>query len=88
MFNLTRSKREFLIDGPHFIIGLCTIFKQFHYSHFKKYVMYLIHFVKVALSSAKEAQLQKRVIDQDAITTMTYLDELIKFDGTSREIVT
>ncbi|TNV72026.1 hypothetical protein FGO68_gene3106 [Halteria grandinella] len=88
VFNLTRSRKDLLIDGPHFIIGLCTIFKQFHYSHYKKYVHYLIHFVKVALSASKDIQLQKRQIDNDAITTMTFLEELIKFDGTSREIVT
>lgn len=88
VFNLTRSRKDLLIDGPHFIIGLVTIFKQFHYSHYKKFVLYLIHYVKVSLASAKEVQLQKRVLDADATTTMTFLEELIKFDGTSREIVT
>jgi hypothetical protein len=27
IFNLTRQKKEFLIDGPHFILGLITIFR-------------------------------------------------------------
>jgi len=78
-----------LIDGPHFIIGLVTLFKQFHVSQYKKYILYLIHYVKVALNSAKEVQLQKRVLDADATTTMTFLEELVKFEGgTSREVVT
>lgn len=87
MYNLTRNKKDLLIDGPHFIIGLVTIFKQFHFSHFKKYILYLIHYVKCGLSANKDMQLQKRVLDPDATQTMTFLEELIKFEGTSREIV-
>jgi hypothetical protein len=56
IFNLTRQRKDLLIDGPHFIVGLCTIFKQFHYSQYKRYVVYLTHYVKVALSAAKEQQ--------------------------------
>lgn len=57
VYNLTRAKKELLIDGPHFIIGLVTIFKQFHYNHFKKYVHYLIHYVKVGLAANKDVHL-------------------------------
>lgn len=88
IFNLTRQKKEFLIDGPHFIIGLITVFRQFHHSQFKKYIMYLIHFVKTNLSFSKDTQMQTRLLNLDAGMTMTYLEELIKFEGTSREIVT
>lgn len=88
VYNLTRARKDILIDGPHFIIGLITLFRQFHCSQYKKYVLYLIHYVKVALNSAKEVQLQKRILDPDATATMTYLEELVKFEGTSREIVT
>ena len=27
LFSLVRSKREMVIDGPHFIVGILTIFK-------------------------------------------------------------
>lgn len=27
VYNLTRTKKEFLVDGPHFIIGLVTVFR-------------------------------------------------------------
>jgi len=89
LYNLTRAHKEILVDGPHFIIGLITLFKQFHVSQYKKYILYLIHYVKVALNaSTKEAQV-KRVLDADATTTMTFLEELVKFEGgTSREVVT
>ena len=76
-----------MIDGPHFIIGLITVFRQFHHSQFKKYILYLIHFVKTNLSFSKETQMQTRLLNLDAGMTMTYLEELIKFEGTSREIV-
>ena len=75
VYNLTRAKKELLIDGPHFIIGLVTLFRQFHCSQYKRYVLYLVHYIKVSLNGAKDVQLQKRVLDQDATTTMTYLEE-------------
>lgn len=43
--------------------------------------------MKCGLSANKDMQLQKRVLDPDATQTMTFLEELIKFEGTSREIV-
>ena len=49
VFNLQRKQKEFLIDGPHFIVGMVTIFKQFHYNHYKKFILYLIHYIKVAI---------------------------------------
>jgi hypothetical protein len=88
VFNLTRQKKEFLIDGPHFIIGLITMFRQFHHSQFKKYILYLVHFVKTNLSASKEQQMQTKLLNLEAVVTMTYLEELLKFEGTSRELVT
>lgn len=49
VFNLQRKQKEFLIDGPHFIVGLITIFKQFHFNHYKKYILFLVHYIKTAL---------------------------------------
>ena len=77
-----------LIDGPHFIIGLVTIFKQFHYSHFKKYILYLIHYIKTTLLASKEAHMQSRILNGEAVMSMTFLEEMIKFEGSSRELVT
>jgi hypothetical protein len=88
VYNLTRQRKDLLVDGPHFIIGLVTIFKQFHYSHFKKYILYLIHFIKVNLFASKDIHLQSRNLNAEAVISMTFLEELIKFEGSSRELVT
>jgi hypothetical protein len=50
--------------------------------------MFLIHFVKNNLSASKEQQMQTRQLNLEAMVTMTYLEELVKFEGTSRELVT
>lgn len=55
VFNLTRKTPNILVDGPHFIIGLQTIFKQFHFSQYKKFILYMIHFTKTTLSANKDA---------------------------------
>ena len=34
------------IDGPHYIVGLLSIFKQFHTDNYKHYIMLLTHFFK------------------------------------------
>lgn len=88
VFNLQRKQKEFLIDGPHYIVGLITIFKQFHFNHYKKFILFLIHYIKTSIYANGQQSMQKRVLDLDASVTMTFLEELIKFDGSSREVIT
>jgi hypothetical protein len=44
--------------------------------------------VKTNLSASKEQQMQTKLLNLEAVVTMTYLEELLKFEGTSRELVT
>ena len=46
LFSMIRSKREMVIDGPHFIVGLLSIFKQYHNSNFRRYLMFLANYFK------------------------------------------
>ena len=46
LYSLVRSKGAVVLDGPHFIVGLLTIFKQYHSSNFLKYIMYLSNYLK------------------------------------------
>mmetsp|Transcript_15142 Transcript_15142/g.10633 ORF Transcript_15142/g.10633 Transcript_15142/m.10633 type:complete len:103 (+) Transcript_15142:3344-3652(+) len=43
---IKKSKEGAPLDGPHFIMGLLTIFKQFNKCLYKKYLMYLSHYFK------------------------------------------
>lgn len=49
VFSLVRKNKEFILDGPHFIVGLLTIFKQYHYNNYKKFILILIHYIKVSI---------------------------------------
>lgn len=40
------AKKDVVLDGPHFITGLLTLFKQYHTSHFRKYLMFLANYFK------------------------------------------
>lgn len=77
------NKGQVPIDGPHFIVGVISIFKQFNPEHYRRYIHHLAHYVKsiVHVSFGKP-------LPPDAGNVMTYLDELVKFDGESREVVT
>ena len=44
--------------------------------------------MKTNLSASKEQQMQTKLLNLEAVVTMTYLEELLKFEGTSRELVT
>lgn len=88
MFSLVRRSKELLIDGPHFIVGLITVFKQYHYNYYKKFILYLIHYVKISINEGGQKTLLSKSLPQDAYMTLSFLEELIKFDKTSREIVT
>lgn len=88
LFSLVRKNKELIIDGPHFIVGLLTIFKQYHYNNYKKFILYLIHFIKVSIHAGGSASLMSKSLPSDAQMTLSFLEELIKFDGSTRELVT
>mmetsp|Transcript_34180 Transcript_34180/g.25249 ORF Transcript_34180/g.25249 Transcript_34180/m.25249 type:complete len:107 (+) Transcript_34180:273-593(+) len=46
IYSLVRKNKELVVDGPHFIVGVITLFKQYHPSQYRKYIAYLGHFVK------------------------------------------
>jgi len=52
--SFVRSRKEMVIDGPHFIVGLITIFKQYHISHFRKFLMYLANYFKNSVHTARQ----------------------------------
>lgn len=45
-----------VIDGPHFIVGLLTIFKQFHSENYRKYIQKLTHFFKNVVYATDKAR--------------------------------
>lgn len=64
------------------IVGILTMFKQFHNSHYRFYVQHLAHYYKSLVHVMRGKQ-----IPPEGALVLTYLDELIKFDGESREVV-
>ena len=76
-------KNQIPIDGPHFIVGVISIFKQFNPDHYRRYIQHLAHYVKSIVHVSFG-----RPLPPEAAIVMTYLDELVKFDGESREVVT
>lgn len=71
------------MDGPHFIVGVITIFKQFNPDHYRRYIHHLVHYYKsiVHVSFGKP-------LPPEGSLVLAYLEELIKFDGESREVIT
>lgn len=47
------GKKEVVLDGPHFITGVLTIFKQYHNSNFRKYLMFLANYFKNLVHTAQ-----------------------------------
>lgn len=72
----------FVLDGPHLLMGIITLFKQFHHNNFKDYIQYLGHFYKQHVAMAKGGPLPP-----EAGLTLAWLEELMRFDGSSREVV-
>jgi hypothetical protein len=76
-----------VIDGPHFIVGLLTIFKQYHVNQFKKYLLYLTHFVKTTIHNASQQKMPAEELPVDVKITLNFLEELLRFEGSERELV-
>lgn len=67
---------EFMLDGPHLMVGLITVFRQFHPQSFKRYIWYITHYYKQIVNAN-----QGRELPGDAGMILAFLDELMKFDG-------
>jgi len=44
------------IDGPHYIAGVLTIFKQFHSENYRQYIQKLTHFFKNVVFAQEKAR--------------------------------
>lgn len=75
------------IDGPHFITGLLTIFKQFHRENSRVYIQKLTHFFKNIVFATEKARPQANHLPDEGFMTLAFLEELIKFEGASRDII-
>lgn len=70
------------MDGPHLIVGILTMFKQFHSAYYKQYLSHLAHYYKLMVQAYKGQQMPP-----DATNVLLWLDEIIKFDNEMREVV-
>lgn len=87
MFTLIRSRREVTIDGPHFLVGILTIFKQYHNSHFRRYLMFLANYFKNLVNSAQMLPSGMKQLPIDSSPLLCLFEELMRFDGTSRDVI-
>ena len=81
--SLTKKQRDRPIDGPPFIMGLLTVFKQF--TCFNKYLVYLSHYIKGAILYTSEKR--SNALPQDVALLLAVLEEIIRFGKLERNIV-
>jgi hypothetical protein len=85
---MQRNEKSLLkLDGPAIITGMITIFKQFHPSNQRVYVQLICHYFKNELFRQMKDGTQPAEITRNASMTLAYLDEMIRFEGSSREAI-
>ena len=82
-FRKIENKKDMTpMDGPHLIVGILTMFKQFHSTFYKQYLSHLAHYYKLMVNLHKAGQLPP-----ETTNVLLWLDEIIKFDNEMREVV-
>lgn len=87
VYSLVRSRKEMVIDGPHFIIGMLTIFKQYHSSHFKKYLMFLSNYLKNVIHASQYLPQGMKTLPPEVSPILCFLEEVMRFEGSSRDVI-
>lgn len=87
VYSLVRSKKEMLLDGPHFITGLLTVFKQYHNVHFRKYLMFLSSYFKNVVHAQQQLPQPAKTLPTEVSPLLAYLEELMRFEGSSRDVI-
>jgi hypothetical protein len=87
--SIVRKSKSATIDGPCFVMGLITIFKQFHNSHFKKYLVYMSHYIKSSIDVAKDKGSIKKQGQYPPDVTICFgiLEEILRFGKYDREVI-
>lgn len=88
---MKKDSKSFDVDGPAFINGVITIFKQFHANNYQTYIRQLCHFFKnIAFTIGSQGGSTKpgsQTLPREAYMTLAFLEELIKFENSSRNII-
>jgi len=87
VYSLVRSKKEMVLDGPHFITGLLTIFKQYHNCNFRKYLMFLGNYFKNVVHASQQQPQPAKGLPPETSPILAYLEELMRFEGSSRDVI-
>ena len=88
LYSMVRSRKEMVLDGPHFITGLPTLFKQYHNSNFLKYICFLSHYLKNVISSSQYQPNGLKQLPPEMSPMLCFLEELMRFEGKSRDVIT
>jgi len=78
---MRKNQHSAELDGPHFIVGLITIFKQFHPENYKTYILLMSHFFKNVMFMQTQITPTPKQLPNEGYMTLAFLEELIKFEG-------
>ena len=87
LYSMVQSKPQVVLDGPHYIVGLLTIFKQYHNTHFLKYLMYLSNYFKNVIHVSQFQPQGLKQLPPEASPILSFLEELMRYEGKSRDII-
>jgi len=74
------------VDGAPFVVGIVTLFKQFHSSHMERFLSYVGQYLRSNISTA---QVKGNAVPLAAslVRVVQFLDQLCRFAGISRAVV-
>lgn len=56
--------------------------------HFKKFLLFLSHYVKTGINSAFSAKVKPTKLPQDVLLVLHFMEEVVRFGRTERELFT
>ena len=87
LYSLVRGKKEVVLDGPHLITGMLTLFKQYHNSNFLKFINYLSNYLKNVIQAYHFQPNGRKQMPPEASPILCFLEEMMRFEGKSRDVV-
>lgn len=84
---MRKSAQAEPIDGPHFIVGLLTVFKQYNPTNYKRYLFILSHYYKNVIFNTTLMKQSPTQLPDDSSNILLFMEELTKFEHTPREII-
>ncbi len=82
-----KNKKKGFFDFAPFVVGVLSLFKQFHSLHVQLFLSYLGQYVRTMVNSMDRSKKNMSELPEPVVNCLMFLEEFVNYGGLQRRIV-